>query len=177
MQITREKTPHCIECLGLTARFRPGNDEKFSCNLQTGRSNSLGSSLFHVADAAHFMCASLTRVPARASALLFSLSFSLTHSRSLSCIPSPRSSPLSRLHPCRAHHPLHPVFSSRTSSFFHAGLRVCVVQSPWKVFVWRFRRGRLFSRCNSFLPLSPLSHALPSSAVDLSARTSGGMNS
>lgn len=86
MQITREKTPHCIECLGLTARFRPGNDEKFSCNLQTGRSNSLGSSLFHVADAAHFMCASLTRVPARASALLFSLFLTHSLARSLASL-------------------------------------------------------------------------------------------
>lgn len=34
-----------MECLGLMARFRPGNDEKFSGNLQTGRSNSLRSSL------------------------------------------------------------------------------------------------------------------------------------
>lgn len=52
------------------------------------------------------------------------------------------SSHLSRLHPPRLPllAPPYPVFSSRISSFFHAGPRVCAVQSPRKVFVWRFRR-------------------------------------
>jgi len=144
-----------MECLGLTAGFRPANDEKFS-NLQAGRSNSLGSSLpccrrcslyvrFFDACTSKSLCAPI-----------FFLSLSLSLSPSIS---------LSRLHPFASlialvsSAPLRgptthitPVFSSRTSSFFRAGLRVCVVQSLRKVFVWRFRREMPFLSLQS-IPL------------------------
>lgn len=103
--------------------------------------------LLHVVEVARFMCVSLTYVPAKAALFssFFSSSFSLFLSVSLSPPHCP-SSHLSRLYPPRVPllTPSYPVFSSRISSFFHAGPRVCVVQSPRKVFVWRFRRGPPF---------------------------------
>lgn len=125
------------------------NDEKFSGNLSRLDEAIPSVALFHVVDVARFMCASLTRVFQRES-LSLSSPLSLFYPFSSSLLV-PFVATLVSPAPSGVHHPHHqPVFSSRTSSFFYAGLRA--VQSPRKVFVWRFRRGRLFSHSRSANP-------------------------
>lgn len=113
--------------------------------------------LSHVA---RFMCASLTCVPAKAALFSssFSSSFSLLLSVSLSS-PYYPSSHLSRPHPREVHHSHHRTSSFHLVSHLSSTLdRVCAVQPPRKVFVWRFRRGCLFS-CHN--PISYPPHHRP----------------